>query len=117
MPSTTASPPGQLERVRGMLGELLARDAWSRDRLLAHQETRRRALLEHAVTSSPYYRRTLGPNAPDTPLSELPTLPKATLMEHFDEIVCDPRLRLDDLKAHLGTGADAADRFWATTGW
>ena len=111
MPVATASPPSQLDRVRGLLGELLAHDAWSRERVLAHQRARLRALLEHAVTSSPYYRRTLGPNAPEAPLDELPTLPKATLMERFDEVVCDPRLRLDDLKAHMEAGPDAAQPF------
>ena len=83
------------------LGGLLARDAWPRERVLAHQQARLRALLEHAVTSSSYYRRTLGPNAPDAPLGELPTLSKSTVMERFDEIVCDPRLRLADLQAHM----------------
>jgi len=111
MPSTTVAPPGQLDRVRGLLGELLAHDAWPRERLLAHQRTRLRALLEHAVTSSPFYRRTLGPNAPDAPLGELPTLSKATLMERFDEIVCDSRLRLDDLRAHMRAGPEAARPF------
>jgi phenylacetate-coenzyme A ligase PaaK-like adenylate-forming protein len=111
MPSTTAAPSGQLERVRGLLGELLARDAWPRERLLAYQRARLRALLEHAVTSAPYYRRTLGPDAPDAPLAELPTLSKAAVMEHFDQIVCDPRLRLEDLRAHMAAGPDAARPF------
>jgi phenylacetate-coenzyme A ligase PaaK-like adenylate-forming protein len=111
MPATAAAPPSQLDRVRGLLGELLAHDAWSRERLLAHQRSRLRALLEHAVTSSPYYRRTLGPNAPEAPLEEFPTLPKTTMMERFDEIVCDPRLRLEDLEAHMETGPEAARPF------
>jgi phenylacetate-CoA ligase len=107
MPTATASPPSQLERVRALLAELLAHDRWTRERLLAHQQARLRALLEHAVTSSPWYRRTLGPNAPEAPLAELPTLSKATLMERFDEVVCDPRLRLADLRAHLESGSTA----------
>jgi phenylacetate-CoA ligase len=41
------------------------------------------------------------------PLAELPTLPKATLMEQFDRVVTDPRLRRADLDAHL-TGPDDA---------
>jgi hypothetical protein len=32
---------------------------------------------------------------------EFPILTKATLMQHFDEIVVDRRLRLDDLEEHL----------------
>lgn len=86
-----------------MAGEQLARDRWSRDRLLAHQAERLRALIAHAVAASPYYRDLLGPDATggDVPLSELPTLPKATLMDDFDRIVTDPRLRRAELAAHL----------------
>jgi len=86
-----------------MAGEQLARDRWSRDRLLAHQAERLRALIAHAVAASPYYRDLLGPDAAggDVPLSELPTLPKATLMDDFDRIVTDPRLRRAELAAHL----------------
>jgi phenylacetate-coenzyme A ligase PaaK-like adenylate-forming protein len=40
--------------------ELLARDHWTRDELLAYQEERVRALITHAVTRSPYYREVLG---------------------------------------------------------
>jgi phenylacetate-coenzyme A ligase PaaK-like adenylate-forming protein len=41
------------------------------------------------------------------PLRELPTLPKATLMDNFDRIVTDPRLRRSELEAHLsGPAAD-----------
>src|SRR5262249_59946287 len=79
MPATAAGRSGQIERVHRLLGDLLARDAWSRERLLSYQRARLRGLLEHAVTSAPYYRRALGPDAADAPLAELPTLSKATL--------------------------------------
>jgi phenylacetate-CoA ligase len=69
-----------------------------------------RALLRHAVAHSPFYRESLGADAPDRPLSELPTLPKATLMEHFDQVVTDPRLRRDELEAHL-QGPDPGQPF------
>ena len=40
------------------------------------------------------------------PLEELPTLPKVTLMDNFDRIVTEPRLRRAELEAHLaGPGA------------
>jgi phenylacetate-CoA ligase len=105
--ATTTSSPA--ERLRALAGEQLARDGWSRDRLLDHQGERLRALIAHAVAASPYYRKVLGPDAAsgDVPLPELPTLPKATLMDNFDRIVTDPRLRRADLEAHLsGPGAD-----------
>lgn len=78
--------------------ELLARDGWSRDELLAHRDERLRALLEHAVRASPYYRETLDAGKP---LDELPTLSKATLMREWDRIACDPALTLAGVEAHV----------------
>jgi phenylacetate-coenzyme A ligase PaaK-like adenylate-forming protein len=56
------------------------------------------ALLAHAATTSPYYRATL---VHDAPLHAQPTLDKATMMERFDQIVTDDRLKRDDLLDHL----------------
>jgi phenylacetate-CoA ligase len=91
---------------------LLARDAWSRDRLLAYQRARLREVLEHAVSSSAYYREVLGPAAlaDDVRLDQLPTLSKETLMAQFDRVAADPRLRLAALEAHA-TGEDSAALF------
>jgi phenylacetate-CoA ligase len=121
--TTTSSSSSQADRLRALAGEQIARDRWSRDQLLAYQGERLRALLRHATTASPYYREVLGPDAAggEVPLAELPTLPKATLMDSFDRIVTDPRLRLADLDAHL-RGPDAAQpvlgghRVFATSG-
>jgi hypothetical protein len=68
------------------------------------QAERLRALIAHAVAASPWYRDLLGPDAAggDVPLSELPTLSKATLMDNFDRVVTDSRL-LDELAVWLGT--------------
>ncbi|MQA14958.1 MAG: hypothetical protein GEV09_12515 [Pseudonocardiaceae bacterium] len=85
----------------------MSRTAWTPERLAEHQRVRLTALLRHAVTASPYYRRVLRSHAGDAPLSALPTLSKATLMEHFDEIVTDPRLHRTDLEAHLAGPAAA----------
>jgi len=90
--------------------ELLERDSWSRYDLVAYQEERVRALITHAVSKSPYYREALGADAAERPLTELPTLSKATLMAEFDRIITDPRLRLADLQAHLG-GPDPLQSF------
>src|SRR6476660_4501110 len=80
------------------LAVLMARDAWSREGLLAHQRERLRALLEHAVERSPYYREALDL---DAPFEYLPTLSKATLLERWDRIACDPDLTLAGPEAHL----------------
>jgi phenylacetate-coenzyme A ligase PaaK-like adenylate-forming protein len=101
--TSTSSPSAQADRLRALAGEQLARDRWSRDRLLAFQAERLRALIGHAVAASPYHRDLLGPDAAggDVPLQELPTLSKATLMDNFDRVVTDPRLRRAELEAHL----------------
>ena len=91
-----------------LAAEQLARDAWSRDRLLTFQRERLRALLAHAAAASPYYRAALGRDPADTPLAELPVLSKQTLMEQWDRIACDPRLTLADAAAHAA-GPHAAD--------
>ncbi len=81
--------------------ELLERDRWTRERLLDHQRIRLRALVRHAVTSSPYYREELGPGAENAELADLPTLSKTRLMEDFDRVVTDRRLRLADVEPFL----------------
>jgi phenylacetate-coenzyme A ligase PaaK-like adenylate-forming protein len=85
--------------------ELLERDGWSRERLLEYQRARLRTMIEHAVRRSEYYREALDPDAADAQLSDLPTLPKTLLMDEFDRIATDPRLRRRDLESFL----DAAD--------
>jgi phenylacetate-CoA ligase len=102
MTAMTLSPA---ERLRALAAEQLERDAWTRDQLLAHQEKRLRALLRHAAACSPYYRHAL---QPDRPLAEQPVLTKATLMEHWDRIVCDDRLTLAAVTAHAA-GPQAAE--------
>jgi phenylacetate-coenzyme A ligase PaaK-like adenylate-forming protein len=80
---------------------LLARDRWSREELETHRRRRLEELIRHPVSASPYYRETLGPNAADAPLEQLPTLSKATLMEQFDRIVTDPQLTLASVDAQI----------------
>jgi phenylacetate-CoA ligase len=71
-----------------------------------HQQQRLETVVRHAATHSPYYRRWLDQTGAlgDGPvqLQRLPVLDKALLMEHFDELVCDPRLRRDELLEWVG---------------
>jgi phenylacetate-CoA ligase len=108
--SSTATVDGEQQQLRALVAALVSHDGWSRERLEAYQRRRLRELVEHAVSASPYYREVLGTGAASRPLTELPVLTKATLMERFDEIVTDPRLRLADLEAHLA-GPDPASAF------
>jgi len=105
MTSNQTSQEMSMEALLSRGAELSARDGWSRAQLSEFQSNRLRSLLSHAVNASPYYRDVLGPNAAngEVPLSELPTLPKATLMDNFDRIVTDRTLRLSDLEKHLAS--------------
>jgi phenylacetate-CoA ligase len=75
------------------------RERWPREQLIRFQQERLEALVAHARAHSPYYRERIGGGPVE--LAALPQLDKATLMEHFDDIVTDPRLRRDELLTHL----------------
>lgn len=82
---------------------LIARNRWSKERLAAHQRKRLTAIVQHAARRSPFYRahyRGLRVTD-DLPLQELPVITKQTIMENFDRVVTDPRLRLTAIAAHL----------------
>jgi phenylacetate-CoA ligase len=89
----------------------LARTQTSREhappgQLAQHQQQRLDTVVRHAVTHSPFYRRRLADTCAvgDEPiqLARLPVLTKSDLMGHFDELVCDPRLRRDQLLDWVG---------------
>jgi phenylacetate-CoA ligase len=72
-----------------------------RAQLVQHQQRRLETVVRHAATHSPFYRRwfaqTGALSAEPVQRARLPMLDKSLLMEHFDELVCDPRLRRDQL--------------------
>jgi phenylacetate-CoA ligase len=84
----------------------VGREQGPRAQLAAHQQQRLEIVVRHAAAHSPFYRRWLAETGPlgDGPveLRRLPVLDKALLMEHFDELVCDPRLRRDQLLDWVG---------------
>lgn len=68
----------------------------------AKQEKNLRTLLAYAFKHSPYYRRRFaGLDLERCALTDLPILTKAEMMEHFDELVTDPRLKKMDLSAFV----------------
>ena len=83
--------------------ELAGRERWPRERLRLHQQERLDALVRHAVAHSPYYQERLSGVVGNGPvdLESLPVLDKAQMMEHFDELVTDRRLRRDELLAWI----------------
>jgi phenylacetate-CoA ligase len=80
---------------------LAERERWPRERREARQRERLNALVRHAAAHSPYYREALARFDPDVGLGSLPELDKATMMERFDDVVTDRRLRRDALLEHV----------------
>jgi phenylacetate-CoA ligase len=83
---------------------LKAHEAWSPERLVAYQRKQFINLLQHAVQRSPFYRELYAGIRIDgaTALDQLPTVGKATMMENYDTLVTDRRLKLAELRNHLG---------------
>jgi phenylacetate-CoA ligase len=82
--------------------QLRRRDSWTRERLGDHQARELGRLRHHAYARSPFYRQ-FHSGKFDRPLSELPVLTKALLMEQFDNLVTDRHVRLADVEEHLST--------------
>lgn len=113
--SSTVISPLTLHRTRlqtdllALYDELIARTSWDREQIRAHQRARLRALLRHAASRSRFHAgRLRGVDVdaiePDD-LTALPVMTKTDLMEHFDDVVTDPRITLADAEAALA-GAD-----------
>ncbi|PVZ58862.1 CoF synthetase [Arthrobacter sp. H-02-3] len=98
-----------MTRTAGMTS--IAWDIWraghaSQDAIARRQRDRLAALVDHARSASPFYRK-LYRDVPETPadlltnLRELPPVGKRELMENFDDWVTDPHITLAGLKADL----------------
>ncbi|HWD47289.1 MAG TPA: phenylacetate--CoA ligase family protein [Actinomycetota bacterium] len=103
------TPTPQRKRLADIAGamrlarELIAHDTWTTEQLQALQRRRLTELVRHATTSSPFYRERYAGLDPGDPveLARLPVVDKATVMERFDDLVCDRRLTLAAVEAHL----------------
>jgi phenylacetate-coenzyme A ligase PaaK-like adenylate-forming protein len=108
--------------LMGRLPQHLARLAWSADQLRTERTARLRQLLAVARAKSPWHRARLSEVDVDAideaGLRSLPVMTKTDLMSHFDEIVTDPRITLEQVDAHLAgltTDAYLLDEFHAVT--
>jgi phenylacetate-CoA ligase len=83
-----------------------SREQGPRAQLAQHQQQRLDTVVRHAAAHSPFYRRRLAETGAlgggPVQLQRLPVLDKSLLMEHFDELVCDRRLRRDLLLEWVG---------------
>lgn len=91
-----------------------ARAALPRRRISRLQNRMLRRLLHHAWDHSPYYRSRFaaaGISRDDLntiALNRLPITDKREVMEHFDTLVTNPALRLDDLREFDASNTDRA---------
>ena len=90
-----------LARAVALWRRLRDRERWPREQLARFQQEQLDSLVRHAVAHSPYYRERIGTADGPFGLSRLPALDKATMMDRFDDLVCDRRLRRDELLAHV----------------
>lgn len=109
-----------ISRVLFLRAAWRRRDHWDAPRIAAHQARALRELRRAAYAGSEFYRRHHA-GLHDAPLDRLPSVTKADLMEHFDEAVTTPDLRLADLENHLRSltqsggdpGVPWKGRWWA----
>ncbi len=103
------------------LKQLRQHEHWTRPQLEAYQVEALRRLREYTYARSPFYQR-FHKGLFDRPLSELPVLTKAMMMEHYDELVTDRSLHLQDVRAfaaeHGEAGQPYRNHYWvnATSG-
>lgn len=95
---------------------LRARDRWPRERLLEYQAGALERLRGYALEHSPFYRE-FHAGLEGRPLEELPVLTKQVVMNNFDRLVTDRRVRLADVQDHVAAGKGDRrylDRYWVS---
>lgn len=109
-----------ISRVLFLRAAWRQRDRWDAARITEHQDHALQELRRAAYAGSEFYRRHHA-GLQNAPLNQLPVVTKADLMEHFDEAITTPDLRLADLEAHLQSltehggdpGVPWRGRWWA----
>lgn len=89
------------------LVRLQRRLGWSRERLVAYRAKALAQLRAFSVERSPFYAE-FHRGLERAPLGELPILTRSTLLERFDDIVTDRRIRLADVRRHMQTAREGS---------
>ena len=77
----------------------------SREQIKKFQDKKLREMLGYAYQHSAYYRRTFSQagitegNIDSTPLKQFPVIDKEILMQNYDELVTDPEVKQEKLRA------------------
>ena len=111
---------GMMLKLLYTLEQIRKRERWTRPQLEAHQAESLRRLRDYACARSPFYQK-FHRGLTGRPLNELPVLTKAMMMEHFDELVTDRSLHLEEVRAYAAQGEAGQryrNRYWvnATSG-
>jgi putative adenylate-forming enzyme len=89
------------------LDEHMRRLRWSAEQLQQERDARLRQLVSVAKQRSAWHRRRLSEvderTIDEQRLRELPVMRKEEMMEHFDQIVTDPRVTLAAADAHIAS--------------
>jgi putative adenylate-forming enzyme len=78
-------------------------EEWTREQLQAYQADALQRLRQYSYAKSPFYQN-FHKGLHERPLQELPVLTKAIMMEHFDELVTDRSLHLEEVRAFVSQG-------------
>jgi phenylacetate-CoA ligase len=83
--------------------ELISHDQWTHQELRTYQLQSLKKVVQHAMKHSPFYKDFYGHIDTDQPfqIDQLPILTKKTMMENFDRVVTDPRLKLANVEGHI----------------
>ena len=94
--------PTDLLRAVKLRDEAMQR-AWTRETLKKHQQKQLQSLVRHAIDKSPFYRELYKNMLIDEGLviTDLPAIDKRIMMENYDKVVTDPRLKLKDLQQFI----------------
>jgi putative adenylate-forming enzyme len=95
---------GTLRRIR----RLRQHERWTRPQLEVFQAGALRELRDYAYAHSPFYRE-FHRGLADRPLQELPVLTKSLMVEHFDDLVTDRGIHLEDVRKHVARSACDGD--------
>ena len=94
--------------------QLRRQEFWTRQKLEEYQEQELYRLREFAYAQSPFYQQ-FHKGLYGAPLHELPVLTKVMLMEHFDDLVTDRTVHLQDVQAYVANrrgGERFLGRYW-----
>lgn len=102
------------------LERLRKHESWTRQQLESYQSKALLDLRQYAYERSPFYQN-FHKGLTERPLQELPVLTKAMMMEHFDELVTDRSLHLEEIRTFATQGEAGQpykNKYWvnATSG-